>query len=58
MENTKEMGMLALKTIARPSVAIVKTIPEGIIELSLRGAAIVSSFTDLSKLGLHGPAWH
>lgn len=42
MERGMEVGMNALKTFANPSLDIVKTIPQGIIELCLRGAAIVS----------------
>lgn len=38
----KKVGMATLKTFSSPSINIVKTIPQGIIELSMRGAAIVS----------------
>lgn len=37
-----EMGMTALKTFANPSVDIIKTLPEGPIELALRVIAMVS----------------
>ena len=37
-----EVGMAAMKTFANPGIDIVKTLPEGIVELSLRGVAIVS----------------
>lgn len=40
---TKKVGMATLKTFSSPSINIVKVIPQGIIELSLRGAAIVST---------------
>ena len=39
---TKKVGMATLRTFSSPSINIVKVIPQGIIELSLRGAAIVS----------------
>lgn len=38
-----EVGMAAMKTFANPGIDIVKTLPEGIVELVLRGVAIVSS---------------
>ena len=34
--------MDAMKTFANPGIDVVKTLPEGIVELVLRGAAIVS----------------
>ena len=34
--------MAAMKTFANPGIDIVKTLPEGIVELVLRGVAIVS----------------
>jgi predicted Fe-Mo cluster-binding NifX family protein len=37
-----EVGMAAMKTFANPGIDIVKTLPEGIVELVLRGVAIVS----------------
>lgn len=37
-----EMGMTALKTFANPSIDVIKTLPEGPIELALRGIAVVS----------------
>lgn len=40
---TKAAGRAALKSFMNPTVDIIKTIPQGIIELSLRGAAVVSA---------------
>lgn len=39
----KAAGKAALKAFINPNIDIVKTIPQGIIELSLRGAAVVSA---------------
>ena len=39
-----EVGMMALKTFANPSINILKTIPQGIIEIVLRIVAIVSIY--------------
>ena len=36
-------GRAVLKGFMSPSIDIIKTIPQGIIELSLRGAAVVSA---------------
>ena len=36
--------MTALKTFANPSIDMIKAVPEGTIELALRGAAVVSKF--------------
>ena len=38
----KMIGKAALKSAFNPSIDIVKTIPQGIIELALRGGAVVS----------------
>ena len=38
----KMAGKAALKAFMSPSIDIIKTIPQGIIELALRGAAVVS----------------
>ena len=38
----KMLGKAALKSAFNPSIDIVKTIPQGIIELALRGGAVVS----------------
>ena len=38
----KMVGKAALKSAFNPSTDIVKTIPQGIIELALRGGAVVS----------------
>ena len=38
----KAVGKAALKSFINPSTDILKAIPQGIIELSLRGAAAVS----------------
>lgn len=38
----KMAGKAAIKSLANPSIEIVKTVPQGIIELVLRGAAVVS----------------
>ena len=42
MDRGMEVGMMALKTFANPGIDILKTIPQGIIEISLRVIAIVS----------------
>lgn len=37
-------GKAALKAMVNPSTDIVKVVPQGIIELALRGTAVVSSW--------------
>lgn len=39
---SKVVGKAAMKTFMSPSIDIVKQIPQGIIEISLRGAGAVS----------------
>ena len=39
----KTVTMAALKSFMNPSLDIIKTIPQGIIELALRGSAAVRS---------------
>ena len=41
-------GKAALKAFINPSLDIIKVIPQGIVELVLRGAAVVSSLTSSS----------
>ena len=38
----KVVGKAALKAMVNPSTDIVKAVPQGIIELALRGVAVVS----------------
>ena len=40
----KVVGKAAVKAFMSPSIDIIKTIPQGIIELALRGAAVVSGY--------------
>ena len=40
----KTVTMAALKSFMNPSLDIIKTIPQGIIELALRGSAAVRSY--------------
>lgn len=40
----KAARTVALKAFINPNIDIVKAIPQGIIELSLRGAAVVSAY--------------
>lgn len=39
----KMAGKAALKSMVNPSTDIVKVVPQGIVELALRGVAVVSS---------------
>ena len=39
----KAVGKATAKAFMSPSIAVVKLIPQGIIELALRGSAVVSS---------------
>ena len=41
----KTVGKATVKAFMSPSLAIVKVIPQGIIELALRGAAVVSHYS-------------
>ena len=46
----KMAGKAALKSFFNPSIDIVKTIPQGIIELAFRGVAVVSCITLFSLI--------